>query len=113
MTPVARRSQTPGERTGPARRSAVSSTCRRWVDCTARLVPVDVAILAVVPAEEVALVHAVDAAALGNADVRVRQQELAEARLVREAVHAVARGVDQHRARPVHDVAGGELAAPG
>ena len=41
----------------------------------------------------------------------MRKQELAQAGLERESVDAVAGGVHEHRARTVHDVAGGELAA--
>ena len=72
--------------------------------------PVDVALHALGPLRVVALVGAVDATARGGADVGVGEQELTDARLVGEAVHAIARRVDEHRARAVQDVAGAQLA---
>ena len=53
----------------------------------------------------VALVHAVDPAPARDADVLVRVDELPDGRLQGEAVHALARGVHQHGAGAVHDVA--------
>ena len=41
----------------------------------------------------------------------MREQELADRRIEREAVHALARRVDEHRARAVDDVARGDLTA--
>ena len=53
------------------------------------LQPVHVALHAVRPRRGVAFVHAVEVSALRRLDVIVREQELADARLEREAVHAV------------------------
>ena len=64
-----------------------------------------------IPAPEVALVHAVVHADPRRHDPRMRQQELADGRIEREAVHALSRRVDQHRARAVHDVPRGDLLA--
>ena len=64
------------------------------------------------PAVPVALVDAVVLADIGGADAGVREQELADRGVEREAVHALASGVDQHRARAVEDVPGRRLAIP-
>src|SRR6185503_2268146 len=65
------------------------------------------------PLVPVTLVHAVVLPDLGTADVRMREQEFADGGIEREAVHALAGRVDQHCARPIQDVAGGDLRAPG
>src|SRR6185437_1183605 len=50
-------------------------------------------------------------AVLRYPDVRVRQEKFADLRIQREAVHALARGVDHHRAGAVDHVARRHLAA--
>ena len=92
------------QRAGVAR--AVGAVRRGVVD----LEPVHVALGAIGPAEVVPLVDAVDPAARRGVNLGVGEQELADRGLEREAVHAVAGGVDQHGARAVHDVAGAQLA---
>ena len=67
---------------------------------------------AFVPAPEVALVHAVVLADPGRDDAGMGEQKLADRGIEREAVHPLPRRVHQHRARPVHHVAGGDLLAP-
>ena len=73
------------------------------------LEPIHVALHAVGPLEVVRLVHAVDAASVRRANARVREQELAQARLEGEPVDAVSRAVDEHGARAVEHVAGRHL----
>ena len=60
-------------------------------------------------AVEVGLVHRVVLALRRHADVRVAEHVGADGRIEREAVHAVAGAVDQHRRGAVDDVAGGDL----
>ena len=50
---------------------------------------------------------------LGDGDVRVGEQELADEWIEGEAVDAVARRVDEHRARAVGDIAGRDEVAAG
>src|SRR3989442_1503973 len=95
-----------GVRAGVAR--AVRAARRGVVD----LEPVHVALGAIGPAEVVPLVDAVDPAARRGADIGVGEQELADGGLEREAVHAMAGGVDEHGARAVHDVTRAQLSVP-
>ena len=60
----------------------------------------------------VRVVHRQISRPLGDADVGMRQQELANGRIEREAVRPLPRGVHHHGARAVEDVAGRHLTAP-
>ena len=75
------------------------------------LTVLDVLLHALRELQVLALVHRIDLAVLGNADVLVRQREHADARVIGEAVHAIAGGVDQHRGRTIHHIARGHLRA--
>ena len=75
--------------------------------------PLDVLLQAAAPRVVVALVGRVHAARLGRADAGVRQQELADRGVEREAVDARPSGVDQHRRGAVEDVARRDLLAAG
>ena len=66
-----------------------------------------------VPADEVALVDRVGVAALRAADVRVREEELADVRVEREAVDAVAGREEKRRRAAVDRVARGDDRRPG
>src|SRR5213083_2496987 len=63
------------------------------------------------PLVPMALVHTVVLADVGRANVGMRQQELADRGVEREAMHALPRRVHEHRARAVQDVSGGDLRA--
>ena len=65
------------------------------------------------PVALVALVDAVELGRLWDADIGMGQQEFADRLVEREAMHAVARAVDQHGAGAVEDIAGGHDVAPG
>ena len=75
------------------------------------LTVLDVLLHALRKLQVLALVHRIDLAVLGNADVLVRQREHADARVIGETVHAIAGGVDQHRGRTIHHIARGHLRA--
>src|ERR1039458_1839587 len=57
-------------------------------------------------------VHREVAPVLGNPNLRMRKEELADRRIEREAVRAMARRVDEHRARTIDHVSGRDLAVP-
>src|SRR5947209_16736487 len=57
------------------------------------------------------LVRAVVLGPRRDADVRMGEQKLAQPWFEREAMDARAGGVDQHRARPIDDIAGGQQSA--
>mmetsp|Transcript_45794 Transcript_45794/g.108609 ORF Transcript_45794/g.108609 Transcript_45794/m.108609 type:complete len:276 (+) Transcript_45794:355-1182(+) len=61
------------------------------------------------PLRAVTLVGRIDLAAFGHLDVRVREHELAQRCVEREAVDAAASGDHEDGARGVHAVAGGDL----
>src|SRR5882672_12336522 len=63
------------------------------------------------PLVPVTLVDAVVLADVGRADVGMRQQKLTDGGIEGEAVHALPRRVDEHRARAIQDVTGGDLRA--
>jgi hypothetical protein len=65
----------------------------------------------VVPMLLVRVVHREIPAVVGRADVRVREKKLADRRVEGEAVRSLPRRVHEHRARPVEDIAGGNLTA--
>ena len=73
--------------------------------------PLDVLLEARLPGVVVALVDRVDVAAVRRGDAGVREQELADGRVEREAVDAVAGRVDEDRGRAVDDIARRNLLA--
>lgn len=65
-----------------------------------------------VEVHRVALVERVDLPSGGDLDVRVSEDEFAQAVVEREAVHAVARGEDEIGRGTVHRIASGDHLAP-
>src|SRR5262249_2298477 len=69
----------------------------------------DIPSRACIPGMHVAFIDAVDLSAQRRSDVFMREKEFTKTWIQSKSVHAVACGVDHHRARTVNEIASGNL----